>query len=664
MNLVIVESPAKSYTIKKYLGKDYEVLASYGHVRDLPKKELGVDVDNDFNPTYIIPPKSRRAISAIKEKAKSAKIVFLATDHDREGEAISWHVVQACGLQDQKLKIKNQKVKRITFTEITKNAILDAVKNPRELDQDLVDAQQARRVLDRLVGYKLSPFLWKKITAGLSAGRVQSIAVRLIVDREREIKNFVAKTYFVVLVELVKDKKSFTAKLTSIDGKQITDEILTSKSEVDKIVSEVKSENWKVDTLVKEDKLRFPFPPFTTSTLQQSANYGLGFTSKKTMKLAQDLYEAGKITYMRTDSTNLSWLAVNSVRKYIEREHGKKYLSEKAMTYKTKSKGAQEAHEAIRPTYIETKPEDLKLKTVTSDHEKLYEMIRNRIIACQMKPMEYEEINVEIKAGKYLFNAQGRTIKFDGFTSLTPIKFPEIDLPKLKTHDILELKSIKNEEKQTQPPPRYSEPTLIKVLEKEGIGRPSTYVPIISTIQQRGYVFLQSRYFYPQEIGEIVTDLLVENFPDIVDIKFTAKVEEEFDDIAEGKLKWTIMLKKFYDPFISNINSKNKTVEKSKEFNQKIDKKCPKCQSELMMRVGRFGKFIACTGYPKCKYTENIVEKSNYKCPKCHDGDVVTRHGKGGKRFWGCNKYPKCDYINFTGPLPLDISKIKNQKSK
>jgi len=657
MNLVIVESPAKSYTIKKYLGKDYEILASYGHVRDLPKKELGVDVEKDFDPKYIIPPKSRRAISAIKDKAKDAKIVYLATDHDREGEAISWHVVQACGLQDQKIK-------RITFTEITKNAILDAVKNPREIDQDLVNAQQARRILDRLVGYKLSPFLWKKITAGLSAGRVQSIAVRLIVDREREIKNFVPKIYFVVLAELSKNKKNFTTKLTAIDGKPIEDEILASKKDVDKIVDEAKKEKWLVDKVAAEDKLRFPFPPFTTSTLQQSANYGLGFTSKKTMKLAQDLYEAGKITYMRTDSSNLSWLAVNSVRKFIEAEYGKRYLSDKAINYKTKSKGAQEAHEAIRPTYIETKPEELKIKTVTPDHTKLYEMIRNRTIACQMKPMEYQEINVEVKAGKYTFSTQGRKIKFDGFTSLTPIKFPEIELPILKAKDNLKLESIKNEEKQTQPPARYSEPTLIKVLEKEGIGRPSTYVPIISTIQQRGYVFLQNRFFYPQEIGEMVTDLLVENFPDIVNIKFTANVEEEFDSIAEGKLKWTAMLRKFYDPFIANINTKNKTVEKSKEFNQKIAKKCPKCQSELIMRVGKFGKFIACTSYPKCKYTENIVEKSNYKCPKCKEGDVVTRHGKGGRRFWGCNKYPKCDYINFTGPLPADISKIKNQKSK
>jgi len=650
MNLVIVESPAKSYTIKEYLGKDYEILASYGHVRDLPKKELGVEVEKDFEPKYIIPPKSRRTISAIRKKAKDAKIVYLATDHDREGEAISWHVVQACGLEDQKIK-------RITFTEITKNAILDAVKNPKEIDQNLVNAQQARRILDRLVGYKLSPFLWKKITAGLSAGRVQSIAVRLIVDREREIKNFIPKTYYVILAELSKDNKKFTAKLTAIDDQPIDDEILTNKSAL-KIVSEAKTGKWAVDKVTIEDKLRFPFPPFTTSTLQQSANYGLGFTSKKTMKLAQDLYEAGKITYMRTDSTNLSWLAVNSVRKFIEAEYGKKYLFDKAINYKTKSKGAQEAHEAIRSTYIETKPEKLKLKTITPDHTKLYEMIRNRTIACQMKPLEYQETNVGVKTGQYTFSTRGRKIKFDGFTSLTPIKFPEIKLPILKVKDNLKLESIKNEEKHTQPPARYSEPTLIKVLEKEGIGRPSTYVPIISTIQQRGYVFLQNRYFYPQEIGEMVTDLLVENFPDIVNIKFTANVEEEFDTIAEGKMKWTAMLKKFYDPFIANLNTKNKTVEKSKEFNQKIAKKCPKCQSGLIMRVGKFGKFIACTSYPKCKYTENIVEKSNYKCPKCKEGDVVTRHGKGGRRFWGCNKYPKCDYINFTGPLPLE--KIRN----
>ncbi len=665
MNLVIVESPAKGRTIERYLGPDYKVLASFGHVRDLPKGELGVDVEHDFEPKYVIPAKARKVLSALKLAVSQADNVYMATDYDREGEAIAWHIVQACGLD--KLKTKNKKLKtlhRITFHEITKEAIQESVTNPRQIDMDLVNAQQARRVLDRLVGYKLSPFLWKKVFKGLSAGRVQSVA-----DREREIQAFIPTEYWDIKAKLktknpsaslragekLKTNEEFLANLIEMDGKKIDKLDIKSTKQADQIIINLENAKYIVENITEKDENRYSYPPFTTSTLQQEASKRLHFSAKKTMKIAQDLYEDGLITYMRTDSVSLAPSAIEVTRKLIKDEYGQNYLPISAKLYKTKTKGAQEAHEAIRPTDVTTLTS--QLSTPSDDHERLYDLIWRRMVASQMNPMilattsvdiitQFSTLNSQFTAK---FRANGNTIKFDGFSKVWPVLIKETNLPKLTAGEVLDLIQLLKEQHSTEPPARYTEASLIKALEEHGIGRPSTYAPTISTIIDRGYVLIENKVMMPKEIGFIVTDLLVEHFPQIVDIDFTAKMEKEFDEIAEGKENWVKMLDNFYKPFIKNLESKEKNVTKL-NTQEKTDKKCPKCSKDMVIKMGKFGKFLACTGFPDCKYTEQIIVKTGLKCPDCKVGDIIERKTHRGKTFWGCSEYPKCKWASWENP--------------
>ncbi len=643
MNLVIVESPAKAKTIEKYLGKDFKVLASYGHVRDLPTKKIGVDTKKNFEPVYEIPAKSRKTIKSLKEAIGKADALYLATDYDREGEAIGWHIVQAL-----KPKIIPQ---RITFTEITKSAIQDAVKHPREIDMNLVDAQQARRVLDRLVGYKLSPFLWQKVVRGLSAGRVQSVALRLIVEREREIKKFETDEYWSIEAMLSSGKNPFKAVLTEKNDKKIGKMDIKSEKEAKNIIVDLKDNDYIVSDLTEEQKKRYPSPPFMTSTLQQEAARKIGFSTKQTMRVAQSLYEDGLITYMRTDSLNISAQAAQAAAGVIVKEFGDKYALSSPRFFKTKSRNAQEAHEAIRPTEPGQIPGKI---SQDRNQERLYKLIWQRFMASQMAEAEILETNAKIRAGNYGFTATGQKTVFDGF-----LRAYNIDdekglqaLPKLEKGEKLSLAKLDKIQHFTEPPARYSEGTLVKELEKRGIGRPSTYAPTISTIMDRGYVEKQEGRLAPLEIGEKVNDLLVEHFPKIVDYDFTAKLEEEFDDIAEGKIAWQPMIKEFYDPFAKNLKEKMETVAKN-NIVEETEEKCPECGKNLVLKLGRFGKFYACGGYPDCKFTkpyldevqkaqqekiEKEIEKE--KCPKC-GSPMVLKEARFGP-FLACSKYPEC----------------------
>jgi len=712
MNLVIVESPAKAKTIEKFLGKDFKVLASFGHIRDLPQKELGVDVANNYEPTYIIPDDSKKTIALLRKEWDKAKEIYLATDLDREGEAISWHILKALKLNED-----DAKVKRITFSEITNSAINNAVKHPRKIDMNLVDAQQARRVLDRLVGYKLSPLLWKKVMSGLSAGRVQTVAVRLVVEREREIKAFKPEEYWVLAVILSqKDEElKFKALLVEEAGKAVGKMDVKTASAAKTIETKLKNAKYKVLSLDKRDAIKKPSAPFTTSTLQMEASRKLGFSVKQTMSLAQRLYEAGKITYMRTDSMNLSTSAVTSIRKMIEKDYGKKYLPAEAQKYVTKSKHAQEAHEAIRPTHFNEKEASGEPR-----EQRLYELIWKRSVASQMADAITEVIEARILADvkeKYVFLARGESIKFDGFIKVyTEGKDEEvpaevIQIPELKKDEVLELHELIKDQKFTEPPKRYSEATLVKKLESLGIGRPSTYAPTMSTIQDRGYVVLEEKKFVPVEIAEIVTDLLVEHFADLFDYAFTAQMEDELDDIADAKRKWQTVIDDFYQPFAKTLTEKNKELDKKDIApEKKLGEKCPECGKPLVERFGKFGKFVACTGYPDCKYsrpledkkgmkdavvaedggktkvkdvegekcekckgkmvmkegkfgkflacenypkcknTKTIVTDTKEKCPECEKGTIVERRTKRGRMFWGCSTYPKCQYATWNAP--------------
>jgi len=686
VNLIIVESPAKGRTIKKMLGPGYEVIASFGHIRDLPKDRLGVDLKKDFEPEYVIPARARKVIKTLKDEIGKAERVYLATDYDREGEAIAWHIVKATG---------SEKAKRITFHEITKPAITDAIKHPRDIDPYLVDAQQARRILDRLVGYKLSPFLWQKVAQGLSAGRVQTVAVRLVVEKERELKNFKPEEYWQIEAILSKknEKATFKALLIEQDTQKIDKLTIKNQKQAQDILDELNGASYQVEDVKVEEKKRYPSPPFTTSTLQQEAGRKFGYSAKKTMKIAQDLYEDGLITYMRTDSVQVSSLALSQAKKVIEEEYGVGYSLQTPRFYKTKTRGAQEAHEAIRPT-------NLKLRAINkeTDHNKLYDLIWKKIIASQAKEAILDETNVRIKANKFIFQSIGAIIKFDGFlkiigksNGLQDKAFGQT-LPELKKEETLELVKLENNQHFTEPPGRYTEGTLIRELEKRGIGRPSTYAPTISTIIDRGYVEKVLGKLIPKEMGEIVNDVLVEHFPEITNYDFTAKMEENLDEIALGKLKWQSVLKDFYAPFQNNLAQKMKEVSKKEiteeETNEKCPdcgknlkiklgrygkflacsgfpeckftkpylekgssihqaikplrmEKCPNCQSNLVIKEGKFGKFLACEAYPKCKFTKNIELSSNVKCPNC-GGKIVQKRTRKGKIFWGCAGYPKC----------------------
>jgi DNA topoisomerase I len=631
MDLIIVESPTKAKTISKFIKGDYEIVASYGHVRDLPKSKIGIDTEKDFEIQYVIPTKSRKNVNIIKKLAEKADHVILATDEDREGEAISYHLKHILELDEYK---------RIVFHEITQEAIENALQNPRQINMDLVDAQVGRRVLDRLVGYNLSPLLWKKVARGLSAGRVQSVCVRLIVEREREIEKFKPEEYWSITADF---KEGFSADLSKIDNKIVPKLGLEGK-QAQKIVKEVEDKEFKITEITEKQTTKSPLPPFTTSTLQQTAGKRLRLSSQQTMRFAQNLYERGLITYHRTDSLNLSNQSRVMAETYITSEFGKKYYS--SNFYKNRSKGAQEAHEAIRPTDVNKSPK------LDGKQKSLYELIVNRFLASQMVKAEFNNLSIHIQADKYSFKTNGQTLKFDGYLRAYPMKFTEMDLPKLNEAQILDLDKITSDQHFTKPPARYNEPNLIKALEEHGIGRPSTYAPTIFTIQKRNYVVKnKDRRFEPTEIGTIVNDLLVEHFSQIVNIEFTATMEEQLDLISEGKIGWKKVIKDFYMPFEENLKEKQETLVKKLEPIE-TDKNCPKCGSKLMIKFGRFGKFYACSGFPKCKHTESLEDnKLGLKCPKCKKGDIITRRSKRGRTFYGCSAYPDCDFAAWDKPI-------------
>ncbi|MFH0739822.1 MAG: type I DNA topoisomerase [bacterium] len=659
-SLIIVESPTKAKTLQGFLDKNYNVISSFGHVRDLPKSVLGVDVEKNFEVKYIVPIKAKPKVKILKEEAKKSDEIILATDEDREGEAIAWHLSEV-------LKLENPK--RIAFHEITKTAIEEALKNPRKIDMNLVNAQQSRRVLDRLVGYKLSPFLWKKIMRGLSAGRVQSVAMRLICAREDEIKKFIPQEYWSIEALLDRFRPTprpqaeewggFRANLIGVEIK--------NKAQADKILQELDGAQYIVESIEKKETIRNPQAPFTTSTLQQTSSSKLGYGAKRTMMIAQKLYEKGHITYHRTDSLNLNMQSQEIAKQFIINSFGEKYWPGDYRKFKTKSKSAQEAHEAIRPTHPENDPDSFKKSAKpTPDESKLYTLIWQRFIASQMSQAIFDTCSIDIKAHSassgqapsnssgqaYTFRANGQTLKFDGFLKVYPVKFEETDLPNLDKGEVLELKDLLSNQHFTQPPARYSEATLIKVLEKEGIGRPSTYAPTLSTIQQRNYTEKdENKKLKPTQIGIMVDTMLLANFPQIVDIQFTAKMEKEFDEVANGKDTFQQTLKDFYMPFEKILKDKEKTVEKL-DLTEKTDKICPECKNPMVLRMGRFGKFYACSKFPECKHTEPIKKPTlGIECPKCGLGQITEKTTKTKKIFYGCSNWPKCDFALWDKPV-------------
>jgi len=649
MNLVIVESPTKAKTISNFLTKDYLVKSSFGHVRDLPEKSLGIDIENNFKPKYIILPKAKKIIKELKTELQKSNKVILATDEDREGEAIAWHLIKALDIENN----NHPKIERIVFHEITKTAIEEALKNPRGIDMNLVNAQQARRILDRLVGYKLSPFLWKKVAKGLSAGRVQSVAVRLIVERQREIDSFKKEEYWTVEAvfkspktsEKTKESFNFTAKLIKKDGKIIPKLGIKNKEEAEKIIKDLEGAKYQITDIQKKKITKYPMPPFTTSTLQQEANRRLGFSSKQTMAIAQRLYEMGFITYHRTDSLNLAESFLKKTKFFINKEYGKDYTPKFFFQYKTKSKTAQEAHEAIRPTAPEKKPEELKDK-LEKNLLRLYDLIWRRAIASQINPAILSSTTVDIKAKNYLFRSTGSFIEFDGFLKVYPIDLQENPLPQLEKGENLELTKLIPKQHFTKPPAPYTEATLVKTLEQNGIGRPSTYAPIISTIQERNYVKKIKKHLYPTDIGILVNDILVKHFPEIVDIKFTSKMEEDLDKIAQGKKTWLSTVKNFYEPFSKQLEEKYKELDKKSLTEEATNEVCEKCGRPMVVKISKFGKFLACSGFPECKNTKPLKpekeESIDKKCPKC-GGNLKIRKSRFGK-FLGCSNYPNCTY--------------------
>ena len=651
--LIIVESPAKANTIKKFLGGSTKVVASMGHIRDLPKSKMGIDIEHDFEPEYINIRGKGDLIKSLKKDAKQAKKIYIATDPDREGEAIAWHLAKI--LEDEK-----DKIVRVTFNEITKNAVQKAIKEPRDIDVNLVDAQQARRVLDRIVGYKISPVLWKKVRRGLSAGRVQSVAVKLIVDRENEIEKFIPEEYWNIYADLedTKTKKQFEAHFYGKDGKKLE---IHSNDEVQTILDNVKDAKYIVSEVKKGEKKRTPAPPFTTSTMQQEASRKLGFTLKKTMSVAQGLYEGvkipekgtvGLITYMRTDSTRISEEARRVAKTQITKLYGENYYENRY--YKTK-KDAQDAHEAIRPTYIDIEPDSIK-DSLSNDQYKLYKLVYNRFLASQMAPAIFDTMNVNIKANAYDFKANGQVLKFKGFMTLyvegtdSEEKEEEGMLPELEENQEVTLKKLNPKQSFTEPPPRYTEASLVKALEEKGIGRPSTYSPTITTILERRYIEKEKKQLYPTELGKVVNKLLTENFTDVINVEFTAKIENEFDEIAEGHEKWKKMIREFYGPFEQEVEKVEKELEHVEMVDEVSDVKCEKCGRMMVYKYGRYGKFLACPGYPECKNAKPIVETIDVPCPKC-GAKVQVRKTKRRRNYYICENNPKsCDYISWNKP--------------
>jgi DNA topoisomerase-1 len=702
MNLVIVESPTKAKTISKFLGNDYTVESSYGHIRDLPKSTMGVDVEHEFEPKYVIPQKARARVKVLKDLAKKSEMVYFATDEDREGEAISWHLAEL-------LDVPTKKVQRIVFHEVTKSAVQEALESPRPIDQNLVNAQQARRILDRLVGYELSPFLWKKVYKGLSAGRVQSVAVRLVVEREREIQAFKAQEYWTIEGQFSKqnDHAVFPAKLVAVDGKTLKKFDLGNKTAADEVLSRLKGAPVTVASVQKKAVTKNPPPPFTTSTLQQVANRKLGFSAKQTMMLAQQLYEGvsigdegsvGLITYMRTDAVNLSQKFLEDAASALVKLFGASYRIAEPRRYKKVSKLAQEAHEAIRPTEALRDPASVQ-PYLDSRQYKLYELIWNRALATQMPQAQLDATTIDLQAGdRDTFRATGSLIRFDGYLKLYRDAVKENFLPDLAQGDAIDVHDLQGLQHFTEPPPRYSDASLVKALEEDGIGRPSTYAPTLSTIQERGYVEKEDGRFKPVDVGLLVNDLLVKHFPEIVDFKFTAHMEDELDEIASGKREWVPIVRSFYQPFKEHLMTKDEEVKKSDVLKDTTDEVCEKCGKPMAVKMSRFGKFLGCTGYPECrnlkqldangapaepektdekcalcgkpmvikqgrygkflgcsdyptcKGIKNIEKSTGVKCPACGKGDIVERRSRRGKMFYACNQYPECKQVYWSKP--------------
>lgn len=658
-NLVIVESPAKANTISKFLGKDYKIVASVGHVRDLPKSQMGVDIENDFEPRYITIRGKGDIISKLRKEAKNSKKILLATDPDREGEAISWHLAQL-------LDVDENAECRITFNEITKNAVRNAIKQPRKINMDLVDAQQARRVLDRIVGYKISPLLWRKVRKGLSAGRVQSVAARLVCDREEEIEKFIPDKYWTVTALLHKKKstRTFEAKFYGRMDQKIE---LKNEEQVREILKQLEGKDYIVHRVKYGEKKKTPPAPFTTSTLQQEASRKLGFPTKKTMMIAQQLYEGlevkghgsvGLVTYIRTDSTRISAEAQQTAKEYINSNYGDKYLPNEPRVYKNRS-ASQDAHEAIRPTNVDLTPASIK-GSLTSDQYRLYNLIWSRFIASQMASAVYDTIAADILAGDLLFKANGSKLKFDGYLAVytegrdedskeDDARENEVSIPDLEQDEILMLKKIEDKQRFTQPPQRYTEATLVKALEEKGIGRPSTYAPIITTILARGYAVKEKKFLVPTELGRIVNELMKSNFREIVDVQFTAQMEQKLDDVEEGTKKWVEVMKEFYEPFAKTLKEAESRIENIEIPDEVTDVICEKCGRNMVIKMGRYGKFLACPGFPECRNAKPILEEAGVNCPLC-GGRVLIKKTKTKKSYLGCENYPECNFMSWDMP--------------
>lgn len=670
--LVIVESAAKAKTLGKFLGKTYKIKASVGHIKDLPKSKLGIDVDKSFEPQYITIRGKGDILKEIKDESVKASRVLLATDPDREGEAIAWHLQNA-------IKIPAGSKCRIEFHEITKDAVMQAIKKSRPVDLDRVNAQQARRVLDRLVGYNLSPLLWSKVRKGLSAGRVQSVVVRLICEREEEIRNFVSEEYWTINAELADNKKhTIIAKLNSYQDNKID---IGNAPHKDRVVSDLEGATYMVSRIDKKEKRKKPSPPFTTSTMQQEASKQLNYYSKRTMKVAQELYEGleigkegtvGLITYLRTDSTRIASVAQVEALQFINSHYGTDYAPAKPNEYKSR-KGSQDAHEAIRPTLVTRTPDSIK-NSLSRDQYRLYKLIWERFVASQMTPAVYDTVTIDIKAGEYGLRATSSQLKFPGYKKVYNDNDEEDNgkpLPALQEKQVLSLKGLDAEQHFTQPPPRFTEASLVKFLEDNNIGRPSTYAPIIDTILKRNYVERQNRQFAPTELGTIVVDLLKANFPKIMDVDFTAQMEEELDQIEEGKLDWRQVIAEFYEPFAEDLEKAKELIGKVEIKDEEAGKECPQCGRPLFIKHGRFGKFMACSGFPDCRHTESINEEIGVACPLC-GGNIVGLKSRKGRRFFGCSNYPECKLVSWqqpTGELcpqcgQVMVEKVGSDKSK
>ncbi len=669
-----MESPAKAKTIEKYLGSGYTVRASMGHVRDLPKSTLGVDVNADFQPTYLVPRDKSKLVKELKEYVAKAREVYLATDPDREGEAIAWHLAQATDAFSKPLH-------RVVFNEITPEAVTDAIAHPREIDANLVDAQQARRVLDRLVGYGISPLLWKKVKRGLSAGRVQSAALRIVAEREREIEAFVSVEYWSIDAELAKQQQAARASATFKAGLSRIGERkaeLGTAAETDVVLAGLDGAIYRVANVTTKETQRRPAAPFTTSTLQQEASRKLGFGVRRTMQVAQELYEGidigsqgtqGLITYMRTDSTNIASSAQEAARGTIAGKYGPEYLPERPPVYARKSKGAQEAHEAIRPTNPNRDPASVK-SFLTSYQFRLYKLIWERFIASQMRPAILDQTGADIAAGKpaelrdgatppYTFRATGMVVKFRGFMAVYMEGRDDGDeqdeaekaLPALAVGEELDLRKLLPEQHFTQPPPRFSEAALVKALEEQGIGRPSTYAPTIATLQARGYVTTEQKKLIPTELGLIVNDLLVEHFPSVFDIGFTSQLEGELDEIAAGDRAWVPTMREFYGPFTETLSQAERTMERVRLRDEPSDEVCEKCGRPMVIKLGKYGKFLACSGFPECRNAKPLLVRTGVPCPSCHQGELVERRSKKGRTFYGCERYPECEFVAWNKPV-------------